>query len=159
MKLLLLGLMAIVIVALVAFLMAKGDHALNAINSAGTREDARVRRVAETALTLPHLLVSKGTTAGLHVIACAATGAVPIGFALDEAAAGENVGVEMGFGSTVLGVASAAIAADVPVYTAANGKLTSTGGTGKYLVGRSVTAAGADGDEFELIPCFPVVQA
>ena len=158
MKLLLLGLLAITIVALVAFLLAKGDHAINAINSAGDHDGGRIRRLAESAFTAPHLVAGKGTTAGLHVAPCAATGVVPIGFALDEAAAGENVAVDTGAGKTQIGVASAAITSDVLVYTATGGKLTSTGGTGKYLMGRSVTAAAADGDEFELIPCFPVVQ-
>lgn len=159
MKLLLLGLIALLAVVALAYLMAKGGHSINAINSAGDHEGGRVRRLAETALTVPHLCVSKGTTAGLHVIACAATGAVPIGFAMDEAAAGENVAVQMSYGETILGVASAAIAADVPVYTATGGKLSPTTGTGKYLVGRSVTAAAADGDEIEIQPFPPVIMA
>ena len=155
----LIGLAAILFVALIAKAMA-GPPGVNACNTAsGCHDGSRVGRVAETALAQPYLLVSKGTTAGKHVIACAATGAVPLGFALDEAAAGEPVAVAMGYGSTVFGMASAAIAADVPVYTAADGELTSTGGAGKYLVGRSVTAASGDGVAFELQPCFPVLQA
>lgn len=158
MKMLLLGLLAIALVALVAYLAAKGNHALNVCNSAGDHEGGRVRRLAETALAVPHLIVSKGTTAGPHVIACPVSGALPIGFAADEAAAGENVTVDMSHGDTKLAVASAAIAADVLVYTAAGGKTSSTGGTGKYLMGRSITAAAADGDEYEIAPCFPVLQ-
>jgi len=131
---------------------------LVASNSAGSHQGP-VTRFAETAFSAPHLVAGKGTTAGKQVAPCAATGVLPIGFAEDEAAVGEAVAVETGYGRTVLGVASAAIAADVPVYTAAGGKLSSTGGTGKYLVGRSLTAAAADGDEFELQPYPPVVQS
>lgn len=160
MKMLLLGLLAIALVALVAlvaYLAAKGNHALNVCNSAGDHEGGRVRRLAETALAVPHLVVCKGTTAGLHVIACPATGTAPIGFASDEAAAGENVGVDMTLGDTKLAVAGAAVAADVLVYTIGAGKLSSASASGRFLMGRSVTAAAADGDEFEIVPCFPVV--
>jgi len=154
------GAAALIAVVFFAALMAKGGGTINAVNTAaGTREGACVGRFAETALGVPYLVVSKGTVAGKDVIPCAATGAVPLGFALDAADVGEPVAIAMGFGKTVFGVASAAIAADVPVYTAAGGELSSTGGAGKYLMGRSVTAAAADNDVFELMPCFPVLQA
>lgn len=130
---------------------------ITACNNAGDH-CGPIRRVAEVAFTQVHLLAGKGTTAGVQVSPCAATGQIPIGFAVDEAAVGDHVGIDTSIGETILGVASGAIAADVLVYTAGSGKLTSTGGTGKYLMGRSVTAAAADGDEFELVPFPPTVQ-
>ena len=160
MKLILLALAVLFVVALVAFMarsLAIGGHRLAAINSAGSHFGP-VTRFAETAFGVPHLVAGKGTTAGKQVVPCAATGVVPVGFAEDEAAVGEAVAIEMCYGRTVQAVASAAIAADVDVYTAAGGKLSATGGAGKYLMGRSTTAAGADGDEFELVPCKPVLQ-
>ena len=161
MKLILFALALFAVIALVAFMarsLAVGNQRLHAFNNAGTH-GGPITCFAETAFALPHLVAGKGTTAGKQVVPCAATGVVPLGWALDEAAVGEPVAVEMTYGDSVLGVASAAIAADVPVYTAAGGKLSSTGGAGKYLMGRSKTAAGADGDEFEVIPCPPVLQA
>ena len=131
---------------------------LTASNTAGLTDGGIVTRFASTAFTVPNLVAGVGTTAGLSVAPCAATGVVPVGFAPDTAAVGESVAVQAAFGDAVLGVASAAIAADVLVYTAAGGKLSSTGGTGKYLMGRSLKAAGADGDEFPLIPYPPTLQ-
>jgi len=161
MKLLLITLAILFVVACVAYVarsLAVGGHRLHAFNNAGSH-NGPITRFAETAFGVPNLVAGKGTTAGKQVAPCAATGVVPIGFALDEAAVGEAVAVEMSYGRSVLGVASAAIAADVPVYTAAGGKLSSTGGAGKYLMGRSAGAAAADGDEFEVIPCAPVLQS
>jgi hypothetical protein len=151
--------MALILAPFAALARAFGPTPdLVASNSAGSHYGP-VTRFAETAFGAPHLVAGKGTTAGKQVAPCAATGVLPIGFARDEAAVGEAVAVETGYGNPGLGVASAAIAADVPVYTAAGGKLSSTGGAGKYLMGRSLSAAGGDGDEFELQPCPPVLQA
>lgn len=140
-----------------AFRMLMTPPGLVAANNAGSH-DGPIRRVAEVAFPQVHLIAGKGTTAGVQVSPCAATGQLPIGFAVDEAAVGEHVGVDLSKGDGKLGVASAAIAADVLVYTSGSGKMNSTGGTGKYLMGRSITAAAADGDEFEFDPCFPALQ-
>ena len=131
---------------------------LAASNTAGLTDGAIVSRYATTAFTAPNLVAGKGATAGKDIAPCAATGVVPLGFVPDTAAVGEWAAVQMGYGSIVLGVASGAIAADVDVYTAANGQLSATGGTGKYLMGRSVTAAAGANDEFSLMPCKPVLQ-
>jgi len=161
MKIIPLALAVLAVIALVAFVarsLAVGGHRLSAINSAGVHHGP-ITRFAETAFGVPHLVAGKGTTAGKQVVPCAATGVIPLGFAEDEAAVGEAVAIEMSYGRTVLGVASGAIAADVDVYTAAGGKLSATGGAGKYLMGRSATAAAADGDEIEIVPCRPVLQS
>lgn len=132
---------------------------ITASNTAGLTDGAIVSRYATTAFTVPNLVAGKGATAGKDIVPCSATGVVPLGFVPDTAAVGEWAAVQMGAGNIVLGVASGPIGADVPVYTDAGGKLTATGGTGKYLMGRSVTAAAANNDEFSLIPAaLPVIQ-
>ena len=131
----------------------------NTAGPAGGYDDAVISRTASTAFTLPNLVAGVGTTAGIHAAPCAATGVVPLGFCEETAIVGEHISVNMGYGKAVIAVASAAVAADVAVYTAGAGKLSSTGGTGKYLMGRSATAADGDTDEFVVIPCPPVLQA
>jgi hypothetical protein len=131
---------------------------LVASNVAGLTDGGIITRTPTTAFTVPNLVAGVGTTAGLNIAPCAATGVVPLGFVPDTGAVGEPTAVQTGLGGVVLGVASAAIAADVLVYTATGGKLSSTGGTGKYLMGRSIKAAAADGDEIPIIPCFPTIQ-
>ena len=151
-----LALLPVLGVILRAYGSPPGD--LKASNVAGLTDGGIITRIPTTAFTVPNLVAGVGTTAGLNIAPCAATGVVPLGFAPDTGAVGEPTAVQTGLGGVVLGVASAAIAADVLIYTAANGQLSSTGGTGKYLMGRSLKAAGAAGDEFPLIPCFPVLQ-
>lgn len=132
---------------------------ITASNTAGLTDGAIVTRWPTTAFTVPNLVAGKGAVAGRDILPCAATGVVPLGFVPDTAAIGEPAAVQMGAANIVLGVGSGVIAADVPVYTDAGGKLTATGGTGKYLVGRSVTACAANNDEFSLIPAaLPVLQ-
>lgn len=126
-------------------------------NNAGLTDGAIVTRIPTTAFTQMNLVAGRGAVAGRDIVPCAATGVVPLGFVPDTAAVGEPIAVQMGAGSIVLGVASGAIGADVPIFTDAAGKLTATGGTGKYLMGRSVTAAAANNDEFALIPAAPPV--
>jgi hypothetical protein len=48
-------------------------------------------------------------------------------------------------------VASKAIAADAEVWTAASGKISDTGGTGAFLIGTALEAAGADGEVIEVL--------
>lgn len=138
---------------------ASPPDGLCVLNTAGIYEDAILSRTASTAFTVPNLVAGVGTTAGIHAAPCAATGVVPLGFSPETAIVGERVAVDMGYGKAQLAVASAAVAADVPVYTSGAGKLSSAGGTGKWLMGRSAAAAAADGDEFTVIPCPPVLQA
>lgn len=53
---------------------------------------------------------------------------------------------------TAMYIASAAIAANAEVYTAASGKISSTKGTGAFSLGTALTAAAADGDYIEVLP-------
>lgn len=52
---------------------------------------------------------------------------------------------------TQMYVASKAIAADAPVYTAASGKVSDAQGTGAFLVGTALTAASGDGSFIEVL--------
>lgn len=118
-----------------------------------------IQLVAEAVMAVPFLLVKKGAAAGSFDL-CGVNDE-PLGVATDTVAVAEKGNVEH-FGATqgsLTVIAAAAIAAQVRVYTAAAGKISSTGGAGTYLVGRSVTAAAAANDEIEIVPCFPVLQA
>lgn len=119
---------------------------------------ACVPLTAEVALGVSFLLVKKGAAAGNFAL-CGVTDE-PLGIATDTVAVGEkgNVTHFGGMSGTRTMIAGAAIAAQAKVYTAGSGKISSTGGTGKFLVGTAITAAAADGDEIEVAPCYPVVQ-
>ncbi len=130
---------------------------VDANNTAGTH-GAEISRSAEGPLGA-HLLLTFGTLPGKQVKLCTAT-TRPLGFAYDEAGDGELVGVELlSAGKTRLGIASKAIAAGVRVYATAGGKLTDAVVSGAYLVGESLTATGADGEEIEIMPLSPVANA
>lgn len=130
---------------------------VDAINTAGTF-DGGLTRNAEVAITLPHLMLKFGTAAATQANLCGATD-YPIGLAFDPALINAKVTIERLLdGDTKVGVASKAIAAGAPVYTAAGGKLTDTAVNNCYLVGHALTAAGADTDEFGFLPCTPQKQ-
>lgn len=128
-----------------------------ACNSAGTHA-AGITRAAEAAITTPHLMLTKGTAVD-EVNICAADD-FPLGTAADVVAIDERVGVHLlaGGGHTLLMVAGEAVDVGEEVYTAAGGKVTdlsASAGT-YYKVGVALTAATADGDEIEVMPCYPV---
>lgn len=134
-----------------------GNFVARAINSAGSHESV-LTRTAEGAIGTPHLLVKAGTAPGSQVAVCGA-GEEPVGAAQDDAASGDVVAVELlGRGTTRLLVASEAITADEWVYTAANGKVQDEPGTAGtyYMIGKSKTAAAADGDEIEVDTITPI---
>ena len=80
----------------------------------------------------------------------------PLGSAYDEAAAnGEVTLCLLGGADPLLMVASKAITVDSAVYTAASGKVTDAITAGCWLVGYALTAAAADGSEFEVQSCIP----
>jgi len=129
---------------------------LDVSNTTGSHDGAFTRS-AEVAIA-PYLLLTFGTDAAKQVkLNTAATR--PIGTACDEAAAGKPVGViPIANGTPKIVIASKAIAAGVRVYGTAGGKVTDAVVAGAYLVGESLTAAGADGDEMEVLPLSPVVN-
>ncbi len=125
----------------------------------GTHAHGGITLTADNAFGSLYLLAKRGTDAD-HMDICGA-GDLPLGSVEDEPDAGEIAAVRLfgGQPGTALVVASGAIDADVDLYTAASGKVqTEPGVAGTYyLIGRSVKAAAADGDVFEILPCKPVL--
>ena len=108
--------------------------------AAGYHHGAFTRK-ADAATTNRHLLYKQGSDS-LHVALCGATD-YPLGSSTDMPEAAEdiiNINPLTGPGTRELRCASA-INANTDLYTAANGMVSATGGTGKYYVGRSVADA------------------
>lgn len=113
---------------------------------------------ADAAIT-DRFLLGKAGSDSQHVAICGAND-VPKSIICDEAAAAEDaVACELlgAHNKTSKMVASAAIAADDRLMPAANGQVaTLSVAAGTYwIVGKAIKAAGAQGDEVEVIPCFP----
>lgn len=154
-----LKLIFVALVAALASLKLTPDRRYQfANNQVGVRPGGRRTYLANAAITTKNLVVDIGTDA--NHIALAGTSSIALGVAMDEAEAAEDAVAVQLFGAvegTVLVVASAAITAGALVVTNTNGKVrTLPGTTGTYYVlGRALTAAGADGDVIEIAPCFP----
>lgn len=149
-------LLALIIAPFAAFARAFSPLGVDALNIQGTH-DGTVTRTAEGALAA-HLLVANGTTAGTQVKPCTAA-LRPLGTVYDTVADTANVVVELlTVGPTKIVIASKAIAAGVRVYATAAGKVTDAVVSGAYLVGETLTAAAADGDELEIMPLSPVIN-
>jgi hypothetical protein len=129
--------------------------AFNALGDGG--HVGEVPLLLEAAVATRHLLVRKGTASNQVLLGTATDR--PLGFAEDEGAIGDTIAIHpLGLGGrTVLGVASAAIAANALLSPAASGKLrTLPVAAGTYwVIGYAITAAGADGDQLELVSCVP----
>jgi Uncharacterized conserved protein (DUF2190) len=142
------------------FRLGAREECHNAASTVGTHENGKVTYYAQTsAITPRYALVKKGTADNQITLGDATTR--PLGVVLDEPGIDEAAAVGL-LGccvGTVRMVASAAIAAGAPVYTAAGGKVTSTYGATAFIVGRAITAAAADGDIIEVAHCFPMINA
>lgn len=151
-------LLALILAPLAGLARSLAPAGADANNIAGDH-DGSLSRIAEAAINTPHLTLTYGTNPATQVIICTAT-TEPVGLAYDTSAINTRVGVERltGGGPTRVGIAAKAIAAGVRVYTTAAGKHTDTPVNNCWLLGRSVTAAAADTDEYEFEPCFPVQQ-
>ena len=131
--------------------------AINALGD-GVHADGMITRTADAAHTLKNLIVKEGTTAGSTVAICGLN-ARPIGFCVDTPEAADDpvnvalLGVSPG---TRLAVAGAAITAGAAVYTAANGKVSSTAASTSWFLGFAVTSAAADGDPIEIAHTIPL---
>lgn len=142
------------------FRLGAREECHNVASTVGTHENGELTYYAQTsAITLRYALVKKGTADNQIVLGDATTR--PLGVVLDEpgideAAAVAILGCAAG---TVKMVASKAITAGSPLYTAASGKVTDTYGATAFIVGRALTAAGADGDLIEVAHCFPMINA
>lgn len=127
----------------------------------GTHEGA-LSKFADAALTARFLLVKFGSDAD-H-IAIAGANDKPLGICPDEVATADiaerKLAVQLlGISkSTMLAVASEAIALTDDLYTAAGGKVQNLpAGAGTYYkIGRPLQTAAADGDVLEFEPCYPV---
>lgn len=125
--------------------VAEGTHA------------GQLTRTLESATGTRYLLGTPGS-ASSQVDICGASD-LPLGVITDEGAIGDlvNVALPGSASSTVLMVASEAIAIGDSVYTAASGKVQdepATAGT-YYQVGTAVTTANSDGDILEVDPVAP----
>lgn len=155
----LLALMAVLALLATCVWLAKRNPLTFLANVGEGTHTGNITKLADAAITTRHLVVKIGTDAA-HV-ALAGVSDIPLGVATDEPAAAEdpvNVALLGAGDSTLLGVASAAITAGDLLAPAASGKLRTlpaTTGT-YYIVGRAITAAGADGDTIEFVPSFPV---
>ena len=154
--------MAAIICAPFLALRALAERGPSICNSAGSHMGS-IGRNAESALPLAYTVVKWGTDPATQVDICGATDR-PCGItdsnSGDNADAGDRVSVKLlNCGHNRIAIASEALTAGADVFTAANGKLGATGGAGKYLVGQALTAAGADGDEFEVSLQTPVLQS
>lgn len=157
----------ILMVALIGLLLAvlrpallkRSTHGL-AVNVAEGTHGPTLSKRSDAAITSRYLLGKVGSDIG-HTAVTAAVTDIPLGVIIDEASAAEEVvGVALlgVFPGTVKMVANAAITAGALVSVgAAGGKVaTLPGAAGTYyIVGRALTAAGADGDVIEVQHCFP----
>jgi len=155
----LLALMAVLALLATCVRLAKRNPLTFLANIADGTHENGITKLADAAITTRFLAVKIGTDAN-HVD-LAGVSDIPLGIATDEASAAEEPVNVAPFGAstgTLLGVASAAIAAGALVVPAASGKLrTLPTAAGTYhIVGRALLAAGADGDTFEFVPSFPV---
>lgn len=135
-----------------------GITALNAITS-GSNPSGKASRLADAAHAYRYLLVKTGSD--INHMAVSGASDLPLGPCFDQPSEAEHSGGVNFLGAvqgTVLMVASAAIAAGVDLFTAANGEVQAeptVAGT-YYKVGRSVDASTGAHEELEVEPCAPV---
>lgn len=159
----LLVLLSLVAVVFLLKLQARGfcsaPRVLRLANLGVSQHVGSFTKRTDAAHALRYLLVKQGTDAAHVAIAGAAD--IPYGVATDEASAAEelvSVAILGAQDKTLPMVASAAIAADAFVVSAANGKIRTlpvAAGT-YYIIGRALEAAGADEDVIEIASCFPI---
>lgn len=139
--------------------VARYRNSIEMANSAnepnvGIHENGKMTMYAEAAIATRFFLVKAGTTAWNYCAASASATDEVIGVCEDEAkAAGDPVTVAL-FGAvkgTVRMVAAGVINQWDYVQSNGDGKI-KTHTTGGFICGRTVQAAGADGDVIEVIP-------
>ena len=145
---------ALIIAPMLGIARVFAPNGVDALNTIGTHEGALVTRTAEVAITSGGLLVRKGTAASQVLLGTAS--ARPLGTAYDAVAAAADLGVcLLGGGQTQIMIVSGAVNVDDALYTAANGKVSATATAGCWLVGTALTAATTDGQEVEVLTCYP----
>ncbi|SRR5581483_141481 len=141
-----------------------GEFFANAITAINITPKGRCTRLADASFTLRYLLAKAGSDAS-HIAICGATD-VPIGVVPDMTPTADQANSDLSYPLPVnlLGlnedtermVASAAISVGDTVVASASGKIKTlpvTTGT-YYVVGRALSAASADADLVEVVPCF-----
>lgn len=124
---------------------------------AGRHADGNLTLLADAALADHNLRVKLGSDANHFAVAGAEAA---LGICTDDPDTAEdpyNVALLGAAKGTLVGVASAAIAAGDYIVGQTTGRfrtLPTSAGT-YYVEGKAVTAASADGDEFEFVPCLP----
>jgi hypothetical protein len=157
-------LLAILVVALLPWVIAQVKTITRGVaHNSLVHPDGKISLKPTAAITTRFLIGKRGASASL--VAVAAAGNVPLCI-IEDTATADDVTLGTPLACALLGatvgtvrmVAAGAIAADVDVYSIGNGKVEDLAGaaTGDYRVGRSVTAAAADGDEIVVVPCLPV---
>ena len=149
----------------VTALLLTGRGSIAAVNGdtpegAHNDADGGITYKCGTAITETNCLV-KASGDPLVVAPTALATDEPIGVSPDTCAVGDYTAVDhFGIASrTRLVTVSAAVTAGARLYTAASGRASSSGGTGKWLIGRALQSASAAGQAIAFEPCFPVVQA
>jgi hypothetical protein len=134
--------------------------AANNYDAAVETTDGNLRRTNDAAVSARHLLWKEGATAGTTV---ALNGAAdkPLG-TIDnvESLTGQPLTVlRLGLSMTRKMVAAGAVTVGQDVYTAANGKVQAEPAVAGayYLVGRALSASGADNDIIEVETCLPLL--
>lgn len=137
---------------------ARREEICNEASTVGIHTTGVVPLAAEETITTRYLLVKKGTAANGFVTGTASV--MPWGICQDEPTSGNKAAIAMlgAITGTTRMRANGVIAAGAEVYTAAGGKVSTLSATAAtyYKVGRAVTAAAADGDLIEVVPCYPV---
>ena len=125
----------------------------------------RATRLGDAAFTQRYLIGKAGSDAS-H-IALAGVGDLPLGVVTDQTPSTDASGdlsypLPLNFlglnEDTERVIASAAMSVGDLVTTAASGlvkTLPTSGGGTAFVIGRALSAAGASGDQVELLPCFP----
>lgn len=157
-------LLAFLAIAFLPCLIAAAKTAVRSVaHNSLTHPDGKISLKPTAAITTRFLIGKRGASASL--VAVAAAGNVPLCI-IEDTATADDVTLGTPLSCALLGatqgtvrmVAGGVIAADVDVYSIGSGKVEDLAGaaSGDYRVGRSVTAAAADGDVIVVVPCLPV---
>lgn len=145
-----------------------GEYFANAALIVNITAKGRATRLADASFSLRYLLCKPGSDAS-HIAICTAAD-IPLGVVPDMTPTTDQANSDLSYPLPVnfLGlnedsermIASGAIALGALVVPDAAGKVkTLPVVTGTYyIVGRAATAAAADLDQIEVIPCFPIIN-
>lgn len=156
-------LLAVLAIALLPCLMAAAKTAVRSVaHNSLVHPNGKVSLKPTAAITTRFLIGKRGASASM--VAVAATTNLPL-CVIEDTATADDVTLGTPIACKLLGitsepvrmVAAGVIPIDVDVYSVGNGKVDvlADAATGDYRVGRSYSAAAADGDEVVVIPELP----